>query len=117
MKHLDRAHLTVFAVFLGLLISGLMVISAREAMHVEDCRPYLPTEKCALARYEIRLHDLTDKGQIIGVAEGSCVTRIGSGKHMRYAMPDATFTAMNRTDVFDNGVEIPVTQSQVCKVE
>lgn len=114
---MDKIHMYLFYTFLGLSIGGLSIIYSRDVMHEEACRPYEPTERCALAKYEITVHDLTDRGQVIGVAEGSCVTKICTGKSKRYAMPEATFTAMNRTDIFENGIEVPAAQSHVCRVE
>lgn len=101
--------LLALAAFAGLLMASVVQYA---------CQPYTPQEECKLGRYEIRVHDITQRGApTIGVAEGDCVYSVGSGKNKRYAMREATFTAANRTDYFERGVEIPAAQSTVCEVK
>lgn len=39
------------------------------------CVPYIPQRECKLSRYEIRVHDTTEREKrMIGVAEGACVS-------------------------------------------
>lgn len=81
------------------------------------CQPYTPQEECKLGKYEIRIYAIDVKGSpIMGIAEGACVYSIGTGKTKRYAMREATFTAANRTEYFDRGVEIPAVQATVCEI-
>lgn len=81
------------------------------------CLPYEPKSECELSRYEVHLHDITERGKkTIGMAEGYCVYSIGQGKSKRYVMEEAHFHAANRTDYFDR-VEFPATQSTVCEVK
>ena len=91
---------------------GLLGLAAQEY----KCLPYEPKTECDLSRYEVRIHDVTERSRkLIGMAEGACVYSIGQGKSKRYVMHDAEFTAANRTDYFDK-VEFPAAQSLVCEV-
>lgn len=82
------------------------------------CKPYEPRDECALGRYEIRVHALdTRERRTIAVVEGECVYAIGQGKSRRFVMPEATFTALDKTDFFEKGVEIPEIQATVCEVK
>lgn len=80
------------------------------------CQPYEPREDCDLGRFEVRIHDITERGKrLIAVAQGACVYTMGHGKSKRYVMEDVEFTAANRTDYMDR-IEFPVRQSVVCQV-
>jgi hypothetical protein len=112
--NLQRAMVAAFAAF---CVSGLIAISVKESMKVKRCEPVKVGASCRLSRYEVRVHDVTERSfPTIGLAEGACVYKIGTGIAERYVMPEATFSAANRTDYFDKGVEIPVAQAEVCEV-
>lgn len=92
---------------------GLLGLAAQQY----KCLPYEPKTECDLSRFEIRIHDVTERGKkTIAMAEGYCVYSIGQGKSKRYVMEEAHFHAANRTDYFDR-VEFPATQSTVCEVK
>lgn len=98
-------------VFLGVFL-GLLGLSVQEY----KCMPYEPPDECKLSRYEVHIHDVTQKEKrIIGIAEGACVYAIGHGKSRRFVMTDAQFTSANRTDFMDS-VEFPAAQSLACEV-
>ena len=109
MDHIKTTAASVSAISVVLMLYNLAAVEYK-------CQPYEPKESCDLGRYEVRIHDITERGKrLIGVADGACVYFIGKENARRYVMEDATFTAANRTDFMDR-IEFPVRQSQVCQV-
>lgn len=109
MAHLKTtlSGLAGIGIFCGILALGAQTYK---------CLPYEPKSECDLSRYEIRIHDVTERGKkLIGMAEGACVYSIGQGKSKRIVMHDAEFHAANRTDYFDK-IEFPATQTTICEV-
>lgn len=98
------------------LIGGVLGLLGLAAQPYK-CLPYEPKSECDLSRYEVRIHDVTERSRkLIGVAEGACVYSIGQGRAKRYVMHDAEFTAANRTDYLEK-VEFPAAQATVCEVK
>lgn len=114
----DNFQRATFFVFVGIFSSGMISLFASEAMHVDKCVRIIPKATCKLSQYEIRIHNITEKGSpIIAIAQGDCVYSIGDGEYKRYAMREGTFTAKGFTDYFDRGIEIPAAQSIVCEIK
>lgn len=103
--------------FLGLVVLSAIICLLGLAAQPYKCLPYEPKAECELSRYEVHIHDVTERGKkTIGMAEGYCVYSIGHGKSKRYVMEEAHFHSENRTDYFDR-VEFPAAQSFVCEVK
>lgn len=101
---------------LGIAILAAILTAYQLAANDYKCLPYTPKDECELSRYEVRIHDVTERSKrLIGMAEGACVYTIGHGKAKRIVMHDAEFTAANRTDYFEK-VEFPATQTTICEV-
>lgn len=104
---------TTAAALFGLSVYAVMLYIAQTPY---KCKPYEPQPECVLSKYEVRIHDITQKEKhVIAMAEGACVFTIGEGRSKRIVMTDAEFHSLGRSEYMDR-VELPAAQSQVCEV-